>query len=215
MSHRYMFEDQPLKRQEAPKDSYKAASETSGGAKLRDVVLAIRTLSTKYERTARLRALSKRILRPLSRCCKGQGRTTREAPEKQPDALLRLLLWPEEIVPATPDPGKQVLFSLRTVGIAAQTSTELRATRCFVVPADDNHVKRIWTAESQPELREMGRALRGSGVLSKIGVAVEEATVPSSKQAKIVSTLMNDRRKGQTRKYKKAKTNTFEEKLYM
>ena len=131
--------------------------------------------------------------------------------EKRPDALLRLLLWrvaqmiTEEIVAATPDPGKQVLLNLRTVGIAAKTSTELRATRCFVVPADDNHVKLIWTAESQAELREMGRALRGSGVLSQIGVAVEEDTVPSSKQAKIVSTLMNERRKGQTRICKKGK----------
>ena len=40
MSHRHMFEDQPLKRKEAPKGSYKAASETSGEAKLLDVVRA-------------------------------------------------------------------------------------------------------------------------------------------------------------------------------
>ena len=49
----------------------------------------------------------------------------------------------------------------------------------------------------------MGRALRGSGVLSQIGIAVEEDTIPSNKQAKIVSKLMNERRTGQTRKFKK------------
>ena len=76
----------------------------------------------------------------------------------------------EEMVAATPEPGKQVLFSLCTVGIASKTFTGLRATWCLVVPPDDKHVKWTWAAESQPELREMGRALRGSGVLSKIGV---------------------------------------------
>ena len=181
------------------------------------MVLAIRTLSTKYERTACLRALSKRVLRPLSRCCKGPAEAIPKAPEKQPDALLRLLLWhvaqmiTEEIVAATPDPRKQVLFSLHTVGIAAQTSTELRATRCFVVLADDNHVKWIWAAESQPELREMGRASRGSGVLSKIGVAVEEDTVQWSKQGqKCLYAHERAKEKSDPEMQEGQKTNPFE-----
>ena len=48
------------------------------------------------------------------------------------------------------------------VGNAAKTSADLRAARCFVVPAGDNHVKWIWAAESRPELRELGRALCAS-----------------------------------------------------
>ena len=78
---------------------------------------------------------------------------------KRPDALLPLLLWrvAQLITETAPEPVKQVLLNLRAVGIAAKTSTDMRATRCFVVPADDNHVKRIWAAESRPELRELGR----------------------------------------------------------
>ena len=74
-----------------------------------------------------------------------------------------------------------MLLGLREVGTVAQTSTELRGTRCFVVPAGDKHVKWIWAAERQPELREMACALRGSGVLPRFGIAVEEDTVPSKK----------------------------------
>ena len=48
------------------------------------------------------------------------------------------------------DPGKQVLLNLRAVGNAAKTCADMRATRCFVVPADDNHVQWIWAAESRP-----------------------------------------------------------------
>ena len=80
----------------------------------------------------------------------------------------------EEVVAAKPDPRKQKLLSQREVGTAAKISTELRATRCFVLPADDNHVKWIWAAESQPELREMGRALRGSGVLSQLALRLRK-----------------------------------------
>ena len=98
-----------------------------------------------------------------------------------------------------------MLLSLRKLGTLSKTSKELRATRCFVVPADDNHLKKIWTAERQPELRELGRALRGSGVLPQIGITVEEDTVPSNKQAKIVSKIMDERREGQNRKSKKGK----------
>ena len=74
-----------------------------------------------------------------------------------------------------------------------------------MVQADDNHIKWIWAVESQPELRDLGRALRGSGVLSQIGIAVEEDTVPSNKQSKIVSKLMDERRAGQKGKTKKGK----------
>ena len=77
------------------------------------------------------------------------------------------------------DPGKQVLLNLRVVGNAAKTSADMRATRCFVVPADDNHVKWMWAAESRPELRELGRVLRACGVLAQFGIATEEDTVPT------------------------------------
>ena len=86
------------------------------------------------------------------------------------------------------------MLNLRAVGNAAKTSTDVRAPRCFVVPADDNHVKWIWAAESQPELRELGRVFRASGVLTQFGVATEEDTVPTSKQAKLVSNLLSERR---------------------
>ena len=61
---------------------------------------------------------------------------------KRPDASLRLLLWrvaqliTDEAVKTAQDPGNQVLLNLRAVGNAAKTSTDVRATRCFVVPAD-------------------------------------------------------------------------------
>ena len=64
-----------------------------------------------------------------------------------PDALSRLLLWrveqliTDEVVKTAPDTGKQVFVNLRAVGNAAKTSTDVRATLCIVVPADDNHVK--------------------------------------------------------------------------
>ena len=60
-------------------------------------------------------------------------------------------------------------------------------------------VKWIWAAE--PELRELGRALRGS----RSCIAVEEDTVPTNKQAKIVSKLVDERRAGQNQKSKKGK----------
>ena len=114
---------------------------------------------------------------------------------KRPDALLLLLLWRvaqpirDEVVKTAPHPGKQVLLNLRAVGKAAKTSTDVRATRCFVVPADDNRVKWTWAAESQPELRELGRASRATRVLTAFSIAPEEDTVPTSKQAKRVSKL--------------------------
>ena len=64
------------------------------------------------------------------------------------------------------DPGEQVLLNLRAVGNAAKTSADMRATRCFVVPFDDNHVKWIWAAESRPELRELEKVLRAGGFLA-------------------------------------------------
>ena len=60
----------------------------------------------------------------------------------------------DEAVMNAQDPGKQVLLNLHAVGNVAKTSTDVRAVRCFGVPADDNHVKWIWAAESRPELRE-------------------------------------------------------------
>ena len=151
-------------------------------------------------------ALSQRVLREMPQETREQYRGHPHG--KRPDALPRLHMWrvaqliTEEIVAATPDPGKQVLLNFREVGTAAQTSTELRA---FVVPTDDNDVKWIWAAESQPEHRVMGRALRDSGLLSQIGIAAEEGTVPSNKQAKIVRKLMNERKADQTQKFKKGK----------
>ena len=71
--------------------------------------------------------------------------STKGHPErKRPDALLRLLLWrvaqliTDDAVKTMQDPGKQVLLNLRAVGNAAKTSADMRATRCLVVPADDN-----------------------------------------------------------------------------
>ena len=103
------------------------------------------------------------------------------------------------------DPGKQVLLILRAVGNAAKTSADVRATRCFVVPADENHVKWIWAAESRLELRELVRVLRAGGVLAQFGIATEEDTVPTSKQAKLVSKLLSERRADQPRKSEKGK----------
>ena len=54
MSHRYMFGDQPLKRKEAPTDSDKAASETSGEAQLLEAA-AVLTLNLESERRAAAR----------------------------------------------------------------------------------------------------------------------------------------------------------------
>ena len=88
-----------------------------------------------------------------------------------------------EAVKTAQDPGKQVLLNLRAVGNAAKTSADMRATRCFVVPADD----KMWAAESRPELRELGLVLRANGVLAQFGIATEEDTVPTCKQAKLVS----------------------------
>ena len=130
---------------------------------------------------------------------------------KRPDALLRLLLWrvaqliTDEAVKTIQDPGKQVLLNLRAVGNTAKTSADMRATRCFVVPADDNHVKRIWAAESRPEPREWGKVHRPGGALAQFGIETEEDTVPTSKQAKLVSKLLNERRADQPRKSKKGK----------
>ena len=96
---------------------------------------------------------------------------------ERPDALLRLLLWrvaqliTDEAVKTAQGPGKQVLLFPCAVGSAAKTSADMRATRCIVVPADDNHVKLIWAAESRPELRELGRVLRAGGVLAQFGIA--------------------------------------------
>ena len=73
------------------------------------------------------------------------------------------------------------------------------------VPADDNHVKWILAAESRPELLELGRVLRASGVWAQFGIATEEDTVPTSKQAKLVSKLLSERRADQPRKPKKGK----------
>ena len=47
----------------------------------------------------------------------------------------------DEAVKTMQDPCKQVLLSPRAVGNAARTSAYMRATMCFVVPADDNHVQ--------------------------------------------------------------------------
>ena len=112
---------------------------------------------------------------------------------KRLDALIRLLLWrvaqliTDEAVKTMQDPGKQVLLNLRAVGNAAKTSADMRATRCFV--------EWIWAVESRPDLRELGRVLRASGVLAQFGTATEEDRVPTSKQAKLVSKLLKE---GQT-----------------
>ena len=111
----------------------------------------------------------------------------------------------DEAVKTVQDPGKQVLLNLRALGNAAKTSADMRATRCFVVPADDNHVNWMWAAESRPELRELGRVLRAVGVLAHCGIATEEDTVPTSKEAKLVSKLLNERRADQLRKPRKGK----------
>ena len=50
----------------------------------------------------------------------------------------------DEVVKTAPDLVKQVLLNLRAVGNAAKTSTDVRATWCFVVPADESHIKWIW-----------------------------------------------------------------------
>ena len=63
--------------------------------------------------------------------------------------------------------------------------------------ADDKHVEWIWAPESLPELRELGRLQRASGVLAQFGMTTEEDTVPTSKQAKLVSKLVSERRANQ------------------
>ena len=90
-------------------------------------------------------------------------------------------------------------------GNAAKTSADIRAIRCFVVPADDNRVKWIWSAESRPEHRELGRVLRAGGVLAQFNIATEEDTVQTSKEAKLVSKLLSERTADQPRKPKKGK----------
>ena len=59
----------------------------------------------------------------------------------------------------------KVLLNLRVVDNAIKTSVDIRETRYFVVPADDNNVKWIWTDESRPELRELEKLLRAIGIL--------------------------------------------------
>ena len=93
------------------------------------------------------------------------------------------------------------MLNLRVVGNAAKTSADMRATRCSVVPADDNHVKLMWAAESRPELR----VIHASGVMAQFGIATEEDTVPTSKQAKLVSKLLSERRADQPRNPLKGK----------
>ena len=53
----------------------------------------------------------------------------------------------------------------------------------------------------------MGKVLRASAVLAQLGIATEEGTVPTSKQAKLVSKLLNERRADQRRKPKKVRGN--------
>ena len=211
-----MFGDQQPKRKGISKEPDKATSE-SGEAKPPDA-MAMLTLNLGSERrtTARdqntvfkLRKDSElagtlqkgieayTIERQNARnAAKNKGEHYQMHPlGKRPDALLRLPQWrvaqliTDEAVKTAQDPGKQILLNLRAVRNAAKTSADMRATRCFVVPTDDNNVKLMWAAESRPELRELGRVLRAGGVLAHLGIATEEDTVPTSKQDKIVSKL--------------------------
>ena len=227
-----MFGDQQLKRKRISKESDKAASE-SRDAKLLDAV-AMLTLNLESERRTTARDQntvfkSRKDSELAGTLQEGieayaiEGQNARDAVKnkgeqyqghpqgKRPDASLRLLLWrvaqliTDEAVKTAPDPGKQVLLNLRAVGNEAKTSTDVRAPRCVVVPADDNHVTWIWAAESKPELRELGPVLRAGAVLAQFGIATDEDTVPTSKQAKLVSTLLSERRVDQPRKPKKGK----------
>ena len=182
-----------------------------------ELQLVTRILFSSYDRTASLQAPSKTALRhtPSKDKMLEMLQRIREQYQGHPqgkrlDALLRLLLWcvaqliTDEAVKTAPDRGKQVLLNLRAVGNAAKTSTDVRATSCC--PSRRQSRLMYMAAESRPDRRVLGRVLRASGVLTQFGIATDEDTVPTSKQANLSSKLLSERRVDQPRKPKKGKS---------